>query len=434
MRKTALAVAVGGLFIAPAAQAQIIFGNETLGTLQLYGKLYPQFSYATSKDPTPVGTSVSTLVSPITGLCGSSGSTGGCGTTTPGPRRAVDTQNSYIGFRGERNISPALKFIWQIEQAVNFDTGDATWSNRNSFLGARTKFGTVKLGNMDTIYKEYGDTFAMFGISSGNFVSASNLLSNIGVGRSNTARFHERKANSIQYETPQFAGFTAGYQYSPDEARDTQDTVPATGCTSGAGGGTCGRDASLHSYGVKWDSQMFYASVHQEIHNDFFGGSNNVSSTLSNVPTNGAHSRDTGTRASGEFRYLESGRVTLDISQLKYTERGQAAGVHFQEYKHVTWAVGVDQGFGAWRVAAQYIRGNEGSCSLTGATTCTTTGLTGWQLNAGVRYRFDRQTFIYAIGSKLNNGDATRYDNWASSDPVRGADIYQAAIGLSYTF
>ena len=38
MRKTALAVAVGGLFIAPAAQAQIVFGNETLGTVQLYGK------------------------------------------------------------------------------------------------------------------------------------------------------------------------------------------------------------------------------------------------------------------------------------------------------------------------------------------------------------------------------------------------------------
>ncbi|HYL23461.1 MAG TPA: hypothetical protein VEV21_03620, partial [Burkholderiales bacterium] len=102
MRKTALAVAVGGLCIAPAAQAQIVFGNETLGTLQLYGKLYPQFGYGTSKDPTSVGTSVSTLVSPTTGLCGSSGSTGGCGTTTPGPRRDVDVQNSYLGFRGER--------------------------------------------------------------------------------------------------------------------------------------------------------------------------------------------------------------------------------------------------------------------------------------------------------------------------------------------
>jgi predicted porin len=431
MRKTALAVAVGGLFIAPAAQAQIVFGNETLGTLQLYGKLYPQFSYATSKDASGPGTSVSTLVS-TTGVCGTSGSTGGCTGNTPGPRRAVDVQNSYIGFRGERTISAPLKFIWQIEQAVDFDTGGATWSNRNSFLGARTNFGTVKLGNMDTIYKEYGDTFQMFGISSGNFVSASNMLSQIGVGRSSTARFHERKANSIQYETPQFAGFTAGYQYSPDEARDTQQ-LSAT-CGTGPGAGNCGRDASLHSYGVKWDSRLFYASVHQEIHNDFFGGSNNVSSTISNAGTNGAHSRDTGTRVSGEFRYSQNGRITGDISRLKYEERGQAAGVHFQKYQHVTWAVGVDQGFGPWRFAAQYVRGNEGSCSLTGATSCSTTGLTGWMLNVGARFRFDRQTFIYAIASKLNNGPATRYDNWAAADPARGADIYQTAVGLSYVF
>ena len=108
--------------------------------------------------------------------------------------------------------------------------------------------------------------------------------------------------------------------------------------------------------------------------------------------------------------------------------------MRFQNYQHVTWAVGVDQGFGAWRFAAQYIRGNEGSCSLTGAATCSTTGLTGWLLNAGVRYRFDRQTFIYAIASKLYNGDSTRYENWAAADPARGADIYQTALGISYTF
>src|SRR5438874_6311757 len=181
MRKTALAVAVGGLFIAPAAQAQILFGNETLGTLQLYGKLYPQFGYGTSKDATPTNAEVSTMASPTNGRCGTGSSAGSCTGTTPGPRKAVDTQNSYIGFRGERTISAPLKFIWQIEQAVNFDTGDATWSNRNSFLGVRTNFGTVKLGNMDTIYKEYGDPFQMFGISSGNFVSASNMLSHIGI-------------------------------------------------------------------------------------------------------------------------------------------------------------------------------------------------------------------------------------------------------------
>ena len=429
MKRKAAALAVGALFIAPAAHAQIVFGNPQLGTLQIYGKLYPQFGYGSSKDATQPGASVSTLVS-TTGTLG--------GTThieTPGSRRAIDTQNSYIGFRGERDItSSRLKFIWQIEQSVQFDTGDATWSNRNSFLGVRTGWGTVKLGNMDTIYKEYGDTFQMFGISSGNFVSASNVLSQIGVGRSTTARFHERKANSIQYETPTFSGFTAGYQYSPDEARDTNNVAGAP-CATGPGGGNCGRDASLHSYGVKWDSERFYASVHQEVHNDFFGGSNNVTSSLSNAATQGAHSQDMGTRFSGEWRYLQDQRITLDVSRLRYRENGQAAGVHFESYVHNTWAIGWDAGFGGpWRFAVQYVQGNEGSCTLTGGASCSTTGLTGKMLNAGVRYRFDRQTFIYAIAGKLNNGPSARYDNWAAADPARGADIVQAALGLSYTF
>ena len=157
-----------------------------MSTLQLYGKLYPQFQYGSSKDASPGGTAVSTMVAAGGTLAGTAP------VATPGARRAIDTQNSYIGFRGERDITNhRLKFIWQIEQSVNFDTGDATWSNRNSFLGVRTGWGTVKLGNMDTIYKEYGDTFAMFGIASGNFVSASNMLSHIGLGNSNTARFHE---------------------------------------------------------------------------------------------------------------------------------------------------------------------------------------------------------------------------------------------------
>jgi len=439
MRRKAAALAVGALFLAPAAHAQIVFGNPQVGTLQLYGKLYPQFGYGTSKDATQPGSSVSTLAA-------TSGTLGGTAPiTTPGAHRAVDVQNSYIGFRGERDITNyTLKFIWQIEQGVNFDTGDATWSNRNSFLGVRTGWGTVKLGNMDTIYKEYGDTFQMFGISSGNFVSASNMLSQIGIGRNGSARFHERKANSIQYETPTFGGFTVGYQYSPDEARDTQNiaptaanpatVTPAVNCGTGPGAGNCGRDASLHSYGVKWDSEKIYVSVHGERHNDFFGGSNNVTSSLSNAGTQGAHSKDTAGRVSAEFRVIPDGRFTLDVARMKWSEYGQAVGTRFLSYQHTNWAAGYDQGFGPWRIATQYIRGGEGSCQLTAGVNCSTTGLASWMLTAGVRYRFDRQTFIYAIAARLNNGASARYDNWSAADPARGAEINQAALGLSYTF
>jgi len=420
MRRKAAALAVGALFMAPAAHAQIIFGNPLVGTLQIYGKLYPQFAYGTSKDASGGGTAVSTLVSTTGRLAGTAP------VMTPGPRRAVDTQNSYIGFRGERDITNhRLRFIWQIEQSVQFDTGDAPWSNRNSFLGVRTGWGTVKLGNMDTIYKEYGDPFQMFSIATDNFVSASNVLSHIGLGNSNTARFYERKTNSIQYETPTVRGLTAGFQYSPDEARDT--------IGSGAGSAQF-RDATLYSYGVKWDSEKLYLSVHQERHNDFFGGSNNVV-VGSNLGTVGAHSRDTGTRFSTEWRFIQNQRIVFDIARLKYRESGQAATLGaFEAYSRTNWAVGWDAGFGGpWRFAVQYVRASEGQCKQIGLD-CTTTGLWGKSLSLGTRYRFDRQTFIYAIAAKLWNGPSAQFDNWSASSPARGADILQTAVGLSYTF
>ena len=55
-------------------------------------------------------------------------------------------------------------------------------------------------------------------------------------------------------------------------------------------------------------------------------------------------------------------------------------------------------------------------------------------ITAGVRYRFDRQTFIYFIGAQLTNDEAARMDNWANGSPNRGADPLQFALGISYTF
>src|SRR5580765_1708247 len=225
MKKKAVALAVGALFAAPAVQAQITMGNETIGTVQIYGKLYPEFGVAKGQGSTQVGDGVSTLVS-NTGIYTATNA----GATLIGPpesrvtdhlsRNFVDSQNSYLGFRGERNLGGRLKGIWQLEQSIALDTGTGTWSSRNSFAGlSHGLLGTVKLGNMDSIYKEYGDTFAMFGIASGNFISASNVLSNNGIGSSGNSRFHERRPNSIQYQTAEFAGFQAGLQYGPDEAR-----------------------------------------------------------------------------------------------------------------------------------------------------------------------------------------------------------------------
>lgn len=415
MKKNAIALAVGALCVAPAAQAQIVFGNDAIGTVQFYGKLYPQVIWAQSKDATQPGTSVSTLVAPS----GTLGGTAPIGTA--GSRIAVDSQNSYLGFRGERRLgSTGLKGIWQIEQAIEIDTGneDATFSNRNSFLGLAGGFGTVKLGHMDTIYKEYGQVESLFGLTSGNFISPSNVLSHIGVGSNSAARFHERATNTIQYQTPEFGAFQAGIQYSPDETRNDLGNE---------------LNGQLWSMGVKYEAGPLYASVQHEIHKDRFGGSRNVASSLSNFGAPGAHSRDTGIRASASYKFGNH-TVGADVAQLKYTESGQAAGTKFVEYKHMTWAVSWEAKWGGpWRTAIEWVRGEEGSCKVT-VGDCSTTGLTGDLFGGGVAYDLDKQTFLYILAAQLNNGDAARYDNWAASSPARGADITQVAVGMSYRF
>ena len=120
---------------------------------------------------------------------------------------------------------------------------------------------------MDTIYKEYGDTFGMFGISSGNFVSASNVLSHIGVG--NTRRPVPRAPRQLRAapDRRDSAASRRAYQYSPDEKRGDPGYP---------------EDADLWSVGVKFDSPVFYVSLHRELHNDLFGGSIKWASALKN--------------------------------------------------------------------------------------------------------------------------------------------------------
>ena len=412
MKRNAVAVAVGALFIAPAAQAQIVFGNDTIGTVQFYGKLYPEVISAKSSGATETGASVSTLASSPTG-------------TTAGSRLAVDSQNSYLGFRGERKFgNTGLKGIWQIEQSVELDTGTGVFSNRNSFLGLAGGFGTVKLGNMDTIYKEYGQVEEIFGLTSGNFISPSNVLSQIGIGNGSTARFHERAKNSIQYQTPEFQGFQAGLQYSPDETKsDVGNTL----------------NKELWSMGVKWESGPLYLSAQYERHKDFFGASNNIAVTsLKNNDAaglaNGAHSKDTGMRFSAAYKFGNH-RVAGDIARLKYEESGQiAAPSKFVSYEHTNWAISFESSWGGpWRTAIEYVSGGEGTCKLT-IGDCSTTGLKGALIGGGVAYDLDKQTFLYALAAQLKNDPSAIYSNWAASKPARGADITQIALGMAYRF
>jgi predicted porin len=334
-------------------------------------------------------------------------------------RLNVETSNSYIGFRGDEKLGGSLALIWQIEQALSFDSPGEFWANRNSFVGLKGGFGTVKLGIMDTIYKEYGDQFSMMGLNSGNFTSGSNALSHIGVGNNGSARFHERRESSLQYETPEFGNVTLGIQYGPDETKGNPGTTT---------------DASLWSYGVKYEGDSLYVSVHQERHNDFFGGSNNATA-VSNTGAD-ASSKDIGTRLSVAYKLTKEHTVTFDIARLEYEEDGQGAAGEFESYKRTNVALGWEArwGGGPVRTGIQFIKMNEGSCTLSGGVACSTEGLDGTMLNLGAAYDLSRRTFLFALFSKLKNGESARFDNWPGGSPARGADTTQMAVGVQHRF
>jgi predicted porin len=399
-----LAVA-GALGLPEAAVAQS-------SSVQIYGRLYPQFQGSKTSGATAPGTPQAALST----LTGPSAATGDLRY-----RNEVNSSNSRLGFRGTEDLGNGLRAVWQIEQRVRIDTGNDVWANRDSFLGLAGNFGTVRLGNMDSVYKNVGDVMSFLGVSSGNIVSNSTILSRIGFAsravQGGEADFHARIPNSVVYETPSFGGFRFQAQYSPDERR-TGDI-----------------NARLQSYGAVYEAGPLYLALAHEIHDDFFGGSNAVASNglagLSNTGVAGAHSKDRATRGTVMYTFGNT-RVTADLARKEYKETGGAAG-RFESYRHRTYQLGAEHRFGNVTGAISYADANAGTCSLFGGVACSTSGLEGRQLNLGAAYNFSRRTSLFGLYSLLRNGSSARYTT-NQNDVGAGADLKQWAVGVSHTF
>jgi predicted porin len=394
MRVDARALAVAlSVFALPAAAQSV----------QVYGRLYPELVWTRITGATGAGSEVSTLASPPGGVSISSAA-------------QIDSSNSRMGLRGDEPLGAGVRAFFQIEQRILVDTGGTLLASRNTYVGLESdRIGAVKLGVFDTVYKEIGDSLSFLGVSSGNFVSNSNLLSKQGFGTSSAGSFHLRRANSVRYESPTWAGVQGLVQYSPDEARSPS------------------RNAYLWSLGVVYEQGPLYAALAYELHNDTFGGSRNVPPALSNAGDPDARARDTGLRATLQYRFANH-TVEGNVAQMKYAERGGKDG-RFADYRHVAFALGVDSKWSnAWRTAAAYNQSGAGSCRLFGDVPCTTSGLDGRQLSLGAAYYLSKRTYAFALYAKVWNGRSAQYNNVDGIDVAPGADPQQLALGLAHNF
>jgi len=439
LNRKAMVLAVGAALAAPGAYAQV---TSPAGTnWEFYGKFYPEMTHAHGEGASTGATSSSTI--------GAKPASGGNAVI---PRWEMQISNTYIGFRGDRQVGGGSKAVWQLEQTVNIDEGNTTTSfaSRNSFVGyADAGWGTIRLGNMDTPFKNYGNVLGFLGVNSGNIVSASNVKDKAGFGTSSASSFNLRRANAIDFASPTIlGGLQSAVQYSIGNPDETQITTSPK------------RFPRVASWAIKWEQGPFYVGFMQETHFDLFGGSNQfnaASSTTTVDPVTGVatttakavsplrntedpavNSKDTANQVVLVYK-MGIHSIEADITTKKYSESNvtATAGGKFQQYKNTSYLLLVENRWSAtWRTAFHYVKAGAGSCQLasTSNATCSTTGLEGNQISAGAAYYLNPAAYLFGLLTRVTNGSAAQYNNLALQKPAAGEDIKSIAIGFAYTF
>jgi predicted porin len=408
MQKKALVLAVGAALVMTGAYAQKggDFAGDADSVVEMYGKVYPELVIPQGFGATAATETVSTLTAKPQG------------TNSVIKRTEMASSNSRIGWRGYEKLGGNLRAIWQLETEFHIDSNDTAFAQRDSFVGmSHPVWGTIKLGRMDTPFKTYGDEVSFLGVSSGNFVSSSNVLRKAGFGTNSASSFHLRRANVVQYESPKIAGFDATAQYSTDEADTSGNNKRAPHVWSGA---------------ARYELGPLEFSAAYEEHWDLFGGSRNVPTALSNFNDTNVRSKDKATQVMARYKL---GRHTFEADYIwkKYDENATVTG-RFLSYKNTAWQVLWDARWSnAWRTGLQYIKANQGSCSRVNAS-CDTGGLDGSQLQAGVAYYFSRRTYAFLMAAWLKNGKSATYNNLSLQTPSVGEDVDQYALGISHNF
>ena len=133
--------------------------------------------------------------------------TGADSTSTTGVESSILT-DSFFGLKGQEDLGGGLKAIFKLESFIDVDTGATTAGNffgKNAYVGLAGDFGTVKLGNQESLFKTEAGAFDAFG------TSAQLAISKLVIGQDGSWQ------NTVGYVSPNLSGFTISAQHSAKE-------------------------------------------------------------------------------------------------------------------------------------------------------------------------------------------------------------------------
>jgi predicted porin len=236
------------------------------------------------------------------------------------------------------------------------------------------------------------------------------------------ASFDRRQGNSVQYWSPNMAGFQVRVAYSVDEGRGA----------AVANGPIIAPTVSAAS--VQYDLGTLSLRYAYEQHNDYFGMSQ-IGGSTGATATNRS-SKDRGNKFVVLWR-IGSTRITGLVEQLEYHNDDSLAGA-VNNYKRTAWYGVIEQFFANnSSVFISYGHAAEGSCSRVGGLSCNTSNLSADYMTLGYIYRFSKRTEVFASYYRMKNKESAQYSTGPFVNAVNiapGADVSAYGVGMIHFF
>jgi predicted porin len=367
-------------------------------------------------------------------------------------RNRVSSNSSNIGFRGTEDLGNGLKAIFQCESSANIDNGGAGFCTRNTHVGLSGGWGTLFYGQWDTPYKFTTlaqDAWYATGIAASATVigtpafgvataTASGTPGTFGATPAN-ASFDVRRGDSVQYWSPNWAGFAFRVMYSANEGKSSDPPGAAPGVV---GTGTAEVDPYTWGGAITYTNGPIYLNAAYERHIDFFGLNQISGFGVGAAAPSAANdsSRDTGIKVGAGYRF---GNTTLNViwERLKYENDngvGATPATQLEEFERDLIYVSLLHRIGNWTLRAYYAKADEAECDLSSGAACILeddTGADAWAV--GASYSLSKRTDLYGLFTRVDNDDRASYTFGVNGLRPAGAFGFEnngIALGIRHSF
>ena len=320
----------------------------------------------------------------------------------------VESNGSFIGFKGVEDLGNGLKAVFQLESAVAVDNNQGLSGTRDSFVGLSSKdLGTVQLGYQSGPTRMAGllvdSRLGHAGISSGSSIFGKPE------GGEGTGTFDTRFANSIAYVSPTFGGLTVIGAYVAGENKSLSNAAAADVKN------TAGYDVGAQ-YVVGPVTTML---THGEVRNRASDAA--VGSVLDQAKI---------TRLSSVYSFEGGHKVGALVERTKNSYVGTAGA----DVERTTWGLSgkyhltqVDA------VIAQYFKANDPTGSLYADNSNRKASL----YEVGYEHYLSKRTVLKASYTALTNQSAANFDfgnNPVGNGSGAGTDYRIISAGLRHSF